>query len=129
MASDPMVQWRVTGLISRQPLFQGKAYRVDIPNWGIPRNATAGDIVRFEQTYLMNDLGTSEALIKELDNYGYSDVVWLAKEKEDAAYYLREGMTDNDISGINLGEGSRIVAEDGQGGFLVLRGSAKRKTK
>jgi len=129
MVTDPMVQWRSTGLISSQPLFQGKAYRVDIPNWGIPRNATAGDIVRFEQTYLGNDLGTSEALIKELDDYGYSDVVWVAKAKEDAAYYLSEGMTEDDISEINLGEGSRIVAEDGQDGFLVLRGSAKRKAK
>ena len=116
-------------LISERPLFQGKAYRVDIPNWGIPDNATAGDIVRFEQTELGNDLGTSESLIKELDNYSYSDVVWVTKKKADAAYYLSEGMTKDDISEINLGEGSRIVAEDGQGGFLVLRGDARLKAR
>jgi hypothetical protein len=112
-------------LISRCPLFPRKGYRVDIPNWGISRDATAGDIVRFEQKELGNDLGVSEDLLRELDNYSYTNVIWVTKEREDAAYYLSEGMTEADISEIDLGEGARIVAENGQGGFLVLRGSAK----
>jgi hypothetical protein len=121
--------WRETqampGLISRQPLFQGKAYRVDIPNWGIPGNATAGDIVRFEQKELGNDLGVPDDLIKELDKYRYSDVVWVTKKKADAEFYLSEGMTKADIWEFTLGKGARIVANDKQGGFLVLFGDAR----
>jgi ribonuclease BN (tRNA processing enzyme) len=112
-------------LVSQQPLFQGKAYRVDIPNWGIPGNATAGDIVRFEQKELGNDLGVSDDLIRELDKYRYSDVVWVTKKKADAEYYLSEGMTKADISEFTLGRGARIIADDKQGGFLVLFGDAK----
>ena len=112
-------------LISRQPLFQGKAYRVDIPNWGIPGNATAGDIVRFEQKELGNDLGVSDDLIRELDKYRYSDVVWVTKKKADAEFYLSEGMTKADIWEFTLGRGARIVADDKQGGFLVLFGDAR----
>lgn len=123
----PQSSTATPSLISRQPLFQGKAYRVDIPNWGIPGHATAGDIVRFEQDELGNELGVPDALIKELDKYRYGDVIWATKDKADAEYYLSEGMTEADISEFTLGEGARIIADDEQGGFLVLHGDAKPK--
>ena len=104
--------------------FEGKAYRVDIENIGIPRGATAGDVVRFEEEELGNELGVTDEVLRQLDRYSASDVVWVTKKKEDAKYYLSEGMTMADITTIDLGKG-RIVAEDGQGGFLVLRGGAK----
>jgi len=114
-------------LISNQPLFEGKAYRVDIPNWGISNHATAGDIVRFEEEELGNEMGVSADLLKELERYHYSDVVWVCKDPEDAENYLSSGMTRADITEIPIGEGARVIADDHCGGFLVLRGGAVPK--
>lgn len=114
-------------LISRQPPFQGKAYRVDIPNWGIPSQATAADIVRFEREELGNVMEVAPDLLKELEKYRHSDVIWVTKNPEDAENYLSEGMTRADITEFPFMEGARIITEDGFGGFLVLFGDAAPK--
>jgi hypothetical protein len=107
--------------IAQAPTFNTVGYRVDIPNWGIPHGATAADVVRFEQDELGNDLGVSPKLLTELENYTHSDVVWVTKEKLDAVDYLSEGQTaEKDISVIHDVKGGKIVATDGQGGYLVL---------
>jgi len=118
----------MSDLISKQPLFEGKAYRVDIPNWGIPSRATAADVVRFEREELGNVLEVPPDLLKELDKYHYSEVIWVTRTLEDAEEYLSEGMSRADITEIPVGEGARIMADDGGGGFLVLYGSAKPRT-
>ena len=125
MANKNPWQRTVTPEVTKQPLLEGKTFRVDIENWGIPRDATASDVVRFEETELGNKYDLSVSLLKELENYSHNDVVWVTKKSIDAEYYLSEGMTKKDISEVTLPKGSRIIAEDGQGGYLVLRGDAK----
>jgi hypothetical protein len=125
-AASPKIAPVVSG-IGKLKEYKGKAYRVDIENWGIPRDATVADIIRFEREELKNVYPVSDALMRELDKYSYRDAVWVTKEKEDAMDYLSEGMTEADISEMSLGAGAKIVAEDGQGGYLVLYGSAKPK--
>jgi hypothetical protein len=112
-------------LISGLPAFEGKAYRVDIPNIGISNSATAADIVRFENIELGNNLPVSLELIKELDKYRHTDVIWVTKDPEDAEFYLSEGMTMQHITEIPVGKGAKIICEDGFGGYLVLYGDAK----
>jgi len=107
--------------IIEAPTFEGAGFRVDIENIGIPRDATAADVIRFEEGELGNVLGVSRELLKELENYSARDVIWVTKEKKDAAYYLSEGMTKKDISEVTSVKGGRIIASDEQGGFLVLR--------
>jgi len=115
-------------LITSQPVFEGMAYRVDIPNWGIPSQATAADIVRFERDELGNVMEVAPDLLQELEKYRHSDVIWVTKNPEDAENYLSEGMTRADITEFPFIEGARIITEDGFGGFLVLFGDAKPKT-
>lgn len=111
----------VPKVIAKAPNFDTIGYRVDIPNWGIPREATVADIVRFEQEELGNDLGVSDELLAELKNFGYRDVVWVTKEKTDAESYLSEGQTaEEDISTIKEVKGGKIVSTDPDGGYLVL---------
>ena len=118
-----------SSLIEARPGFMGKGYRVDIENWGIPDKATAGDVVRFEEEELGNRLGVPAALVEELDKYHHSDVIWVTKKREDAKHYLSEGMTEADISEIDVGAGARIIADDGEdGGYLVLRGGAQPRS-
>jgi hypothetical protein len=107
--------------------YKGKAYRVDIENWGIPGRATVADIIRFEREELGNVYPVSDALMKELDQYSYRDAVWVTKEKEIAAEYLSEGMTEADISEMDVGEGAKIITGDELGGYFVLYGGAKPK--
>lgn len=114
-------------IIRGLPPIEGTVYRVDIPNWGIPDDAAAADVVRFEQEELGNQMGVSADLVRELEKYSHHDVVWVTRDKADAEVYLSEGMTRADISEIKLEPGSRIVCEDGFGGYLVLHGSARRR--
>lgn len=103
------------------PEFHGKAWRVEYENWGIPSGATAGDIIRFEKEELGNDYGLSEELIAELDKYSARDIIWVTKTRKEAKKYLSEGRPESDIMEVEDLEGSRIVADDGEGGYLVLR--------
>lgn len=115
----------VTPEIAKAKEFIGFAYRVDIENIGIPRDATAADVIRFEREELGNTFDVPDKLLSELDNYRYKDVIWVTHTIEDAEVYLSEGMTPKDISKFRLPPGSKIIAEDQQGGFLILMGDAK----
>jgi len=110
--------------IDKLPEWKGKAYRVDIENWGISNKATAADTIRFEEEELKNEYNLPEALMKELELFHHRDISWVGRSKEDVADYLSAGMTRKDISIIEFPPGSKIVAEDGFDGFLVLRGDA-----
>lgn len=125
----PRIVHKLSGLPSVMPLtpeigkldeYKGKAFRVHIENWGIPRGATVADIIRFERTELDNVYEVSDALLAELDRYNYSDAIWVCPEREDAAEYLSEGMAEKDISEITIPPGSKIITDDGGGGYLVL---------
>lgn len=111
--------------IAALPMFTGKAYRVDIPNWGIPKDATVAAMVRFEQEELGNVCDISPELMVELGKYYYSDATWVTKTKEDARNYLSKGMSDKDISEITYLSGGRIITENGMGGYLILQPNAR----
>ncbi|KKK58419.1 hypothetical protein LCGC14_3044620, partial [marine sediment metagenome] len=102
------------------PLWQGEAYRVNIENWGIPANATAGDIIRFEQEELGNEYGLSAEQLAFLDKYRARDVIWVTKTREDAEQYEVEGAR---VSSFSLPPNSRIIADDKLRGYLVLLGT------
>lgn len=106
------------------PDFKGKAYRVD--TGFIQGNKTSAlDVINFEE----NELGNKEYghLSSEqrnaLKNYNAKDIVWVTKLKSDAARY-----SEGDISSVEdytnqLGDNPKIITEDGDGGYLVFRGT------
>jgi len=130
--------------------YKGGAYRSPTQNMGIPRGATAADVIRFESEELGNKQGfahlTPEKLA-ELEKRPAGDLVWVSPDKKTAATYGQEDIgaetTDADIERVSdfTGDvaGGEIIAEDGDGGYLVLKktqppqavteGKAKRGTK
>jgi hypothetical protein len=112
------------GSIAELATYQGPAFRVEIENWGIPEKATAADVVRFETEELGNQLEIPETIIKELEKYSHNDVVWVTKTKKAAIEYLSEGMSEKDISLLNV-SGGKIITGDDYVGYLVLRPNAK----
>jgi hypothetical protein len=97
--------------ISPSRYWVGKAYR-SASGYSHEKGATAGDVVRYEQDELGNDYGITKEGLRELDKHPARDLIWVTKKKSDARRY-------GDPNLINV-EGWRIVAEDGDGGFLVL---------
>lgn len=109
--------------VATAPVFDSMGYRVDYENMGIPRDATAADVLRFEAEELGNDIaamGVTPQLLKELENYPAHAVTWVTRDIESARDYLTEGMGEEDISRVEYVRGGRIVAFDHQGGYLVL---------
>jgi hypothetical protein len=102
------------------PLFDGKAFRADYgPPYG--RNTTAYDAVIYEEKELGNDNNVHRSILPELKKIPASGVVWVTKNKADARVYGKN------IQEVYLEEGSRIIGEDGDGGYLVLRGKFIKK--
>jgi hypothetical protein len=102
------------------PLFDGKAFRADYgPPYG--RNTTAYDVVIYEEKELGNDNNVHRSILPALKNIPASGVVWVTKNKADARGYGKN------IQEVYLEEGSRIIGEDGHGGYLVLRGKLIKK--
>ena len=97
------------------PCFEGKAYRVD---YGLPygRGVTAYDVIRYEEEDLGNDNNVPRAILSALKKVPAPGIVWVTKNKEDAKVY------GDDVQEVPLDEGSRIIGEDGDGGYLVLKG-------
>ena len=97
------------------PCFEGKAYRVD---YGLPygRGVTAYDVIRYEEEELGNNNNVSQAILAALKKIPAPGIVWVTKNKEDAKVY------GDDVQEVPLDEGSRIIGEDGDGGYLILKG-------
>jgi len=98
----------------------GTFYRVDT-GMTQSKNTTAKDIVDFEADELGNDdvkIGRQKAkeLGIDLSQYSHKDIVWVTKSKEDAERY---GEPD-EVQEIPIESGT-IIAEDGDGGFLILK--------
>jgi hypothetical protein len=98
----------------------GTFYRVDT-GMTQSRNATAKDIVDFEADELGNEdvqIGREKAkeLGIDLSQYSHKDIVWVTKSKEDAERYG----APEDVQEVPIENGT-IIAEDGDGGFLILK--------
>jgi len=97
------------------PCFEGKAYRVD---YDLPygRGVSAYDVIKYEEEELGNDNNVPRAILSALKKVPGPGLVWVTKNIEDAKVYR-----DN-VQEVLLDEGSRIIGEDGEGGYLVLKG-------
>jgi len=97
--------------------FVGPAYRA-VTGFRLDRSATAGDVVRYEQGELGNDLGISACLTRKLDKFPAAAVVWVCRTVEEAKRY------GEIVAKVELPENPVILAEDSEGGYLVFRGFA-----
>lgn len=107
-------------------VFSGKAYRVESSNLGIPRGATAKDIVDFEADELGNEDIREQAIAMgvDLSQYPAESAVWVTDNQEDADYYLPEeerGQQPSLIEESDISKDNVIIATDYQGGYLVLQ--------
>jgi len=102
-------------ILKSLPCFEGKAYRVD---YGLPygRGVTAYDVIRYEEEELGNNNNVSQAILAALKKIPAPGIVWVTKNIEDAKVY------GDNVQEVPLDEGSRIIGEDGDGGYLVLNG-------
>jgi hypothetical protein len=102
-------------ILESLPRFEGKAYRVD---YGLPysRGVTAYDVIRYEEKELGNDNNVPRAILSALKKLPGPGLVWVTKNIKDAKVY------GDDVQEVPLEEGSRIIGEDGDGGYLVLKG-------
>ena len=89
------------------------AYRYESNNWGIPRNATAADVVRFERDELGNDNQIDENDLKELEKAPATAVTWVCPKKKDALYY-------GPAEPFYVPPGTQIIGKDEQGGYMIL---------
>ena len=105
--------------------YTGSAFRVNIENWKLPYDATAADMVKFEKKRWGSEYDMSDEAMEILGKYRHDDVIWVTKKKSEGKEYLYKGQTARDINKMELPSGSRVIAEDGEGGYLVLRGDAK----
>ena len=121
MSTTLKSKYKVSCVFDSLPLFDGKAFRADYgPPYG--RSTTAYDVVIYEEKELGNDNNVPRLILPALKNIPATGVVWVTKNKADARVYGK------DIQEVYLEEGSRIIGEDGDGGYLVLRGKFIKNT-
>jgi hypothetical protein len=101
--------------IKSLPRFEGKAYRVD---YGLPygRGVTSYDVIRCEEEELGNDNNVPRTILSALKKIPAFGIVWVTKNIEDAKVY------GDNVQEVSLDESSRIIGEDGDGGYLILKG-------
>jgi hypothetical protein len=76
-------------------------------------DTTAAAVIRYEQDELANALGITAAFIAELQNYSASSLLWVTFTRHDAARY-------GEPERIIIAGQVFVIAEDGEGGFLIL---------
>jgi len=106
------------------PIYEGRAWRSET-GYQHDRGSTAADVVRYEQDDLGNDLGVSDGLLSELETISAEDgrtLVWVTRTKKDAARY-------GGAKPFPVSPGAVILAEDGDGGCLVLNEYPQRSIR
>jgi len=102
--------------MNKLPLYVDKAWRAETNL--LIHGKTALDVIRFEEDELGNKQDfkyLSEKTRKELGNISVNRVIWVCKTKKEASRYGEAEL-------INLGKNPKIIANDGEGGYLVLKG-------
>lgn len=94
-------------------------YRVTSGN---PSRGTALDIVKFEYKELGNKPIYDQAVKTgiPLKKYPATNTLWVTRKRKDAEYYLTEEMSPEQLTTVNVPTGSAVLAEDNQGGYLIL---------
>jgi hypothetical protein len=102
--------------LSSLPTFNGIAFRADT-GYCHGKEQKAIDVINFEE----KELGNTDTkhltleIRKQLSKYPAKDIVWVTKLKKDAKKY---GIVDRVY---DLGKTPKIIAEDGDGGYLLLK--------
>lgn len=87
---------------------------------GFRPTGTAGDVIRYEQEELGNDYGLNP---KKYDKYPAAQVIWACKFRKDALRYKEWGNPES----FDIPDGTfEILAEDGDGGYLILMKDKKK---
>ena len=105
-------QCRIGGEVLEAPLFKGPAWRAPT-GYQHGKEATAADVVHYEQEELGNDLGISERMVVALSKCSAEAIVWVGRSKKAVSRYGKPEPYE--------AEGHPIIAVDGEGGYLVLR--------
>ena len=111
--------------------YEGKAYRVET---GTKIKGTAADVVRYEQNELGNDLGVTEEQLAELEKRPASDLIWVTREKAEAARYAQDDLdtelTNSDLDAVTEVDvtNGKIIADIGPDGVLVLKTPSKPRS-
>jgi hypothetical protein len=108
----------MTGLKSL-PKWQGKAYRgyTGYEN----KNLSAFDVIKFESIELGNYKDfkhLTEEILNELHQYPAKNITWVTKSKQIARHY-------GDVYEVEDIQNARIIAEDGDNGYLILKMKAR----
>lgn len=121
------------------PIWQGVAYRVETGNLSISHRDSAADIINFERDELENTSETDHLTKEEMEylkGRSSEDLVWVTKTKKDAARYALEDLgkevTQTEINMVDepfIPPNSVILAEDGDGGYLILKGGFWNKAQ
>lgn len=106
--------------IEALPEFSGPAFRVETGFKQDP-GTTAADVVRHEQSELGNKLGVSKEVIESLEGTPSSELVWVTRTEQDARRY------GDEVGSVEVSPGARVLAEDGDGGVLILNTAAPVK--
>jgi hypothetical protein len=77
------------------------------------REATAADVVRYEQEILGNPLGVDEHAVRALETIPARNMLWVTSNRADALEY------GDDVRTVSLA-GAKLIARDTDGGLLVL---------
>ena len=94
------------------PVFSGPAYSADT-GYEHDRRATAADVVRYEIEELGNQHQVAPEVMDELGRIPARKLIWVTTKKSHARRYGKPEQ-------IQLPTNSRIIANDPDGGFLVL---------
>jgi hypothetical protein len=93
-------------------LWKGKAWRSPT-GYQHDSDTTAGDVVRYEQEELGNNLSVTLDTLKYLDEYPATSLIWVTRKISFADKY-------GNPKEVQLSIYTEIIAEDGEGGYLVL---------
>jgi len=110
-----------------RPIPSGTYFRFG--EWSAPGDVSAADVIRFEQEYLGNThLGVSPAVIAQLEDRASRTLLWVCRTSEEARRFIPDCLDDEgrSIEAIHIPFGSQMLAEDGDGGMLILLPLSKR---
>lgn len=118
----------------KQETYKGPAYRSETGSERRPEAKTAADVIRYEQDELGNtDIVVTPEKLKELEQRPATDIVWVTRDKLEAARYgterenIDEKPSAKDIEGVSDYTkdvaGGEIIADIGEDGVLVLKPS------
>jgi len=106
-----------------RPVGERIAWRVDTGT-RLPAGATAADVVQWEQTERHADLNIDERILKPLRDRPATDIVWVTFARENALRYAQPGGGEREPQQWPLAKDARLLASDGQGGYLVVHDSS-----